>query len=74
MSDQERKDRETEPKIDSGKIESEVSEKANEEGRTELQHKAGRVAAKAIFRLKRTRIWRDTAQAYREGLGEEKKE
>ncbi len=36
--------------------------------------KIGRALGKAFGRLKRTKVWRDTAQAYKEGLEGEGKD
>ena len=33
-----------------------------------VEEKVGRTLGKAFGRLKRTRIWKDTAKAYRKGL------
>ena len=42
-----------------------ASRKPREKGTDE---KIGRALGKAFGRLKRTKVWKDTAQAYREGL------
>lgn len=33
-----------------------------------VEEKVGRTLGKAFLRLKKTRIWKDTAKAYQEGL------
>ncbi len=47
-----------------------ASRKPREKGTDEkgTDEKIGRALGKAFGRLKRTKVWKDTAQAYREGL------
>ncbi len=50
---------------ESGRPDRLKSRKPSEKGADE---KIGRALGKAFGRLKRTKVWKDTAQAYREGL------
>ncbi len=37
-------------------------------GGKSVEEKVGRTLGRAVLRLKQTRVWRDTAKAYQEGL------
>ncbi len=50
---------------ESGKRDRAPGRKSREKGADE---KIGRALGKAFGRLKRTKVWRDTAQAYKDGL------